>query len=130
MDSKWFKHAKSIVVIFLLFIIVDALYLYLVSDYFNTIMHKIQFKPSNFDVIAYFAVYIVLSMLFYIFIVKQNHKATMAFVLGTFTYLIYELTNKTVFDRWEWLLVLIDGLWGGILFFIIKKLYNQIYKYI
>ena len=30
--------------------------------------------------------------------------------------MVYETTNKAIFNKWTWSTVLIDGLWGGILF--------------
>ena len=45
-----------------------------------------------------------------------------AFILGILIYGVFELTNKGIFKNWNWMMVLYDGLWGGILFSITTML--------
>ena len=39
-------------------------------------------------------------------------------LIGLLAYGIYELTNAAVFSDWPWWMVLVDTLWGGILFLV------------
>ena len=43
--------------------------------------------------------------------------------------MVYETTNKAILKKWTWFTVLLDGIWGGILFatttFIIYKLFSK-----
>ena len=52
-----------------------------------------------------------------------------ACLLGLFVYGFYELTNLAIFNKWTYKSVIIDTLWGGILFtltaFITYKLVNN-----
>ena len=50
------------------------------------------------------------------FIIKPGHSVKDAFLLGLLIYVVFETTNKALFSNWSWLTVLIDSLWGGILF--------------
>jgi uncharacterized membrane protein len=50
------------------------------------------------------------------FIIKPNKSVSEAFLLGIIIYGVYETTNYALFKNWSILTVLIDTLWGGILF--------------
>jgi uncharacterized membrane protein len=39
-----------------------------------------------------------------------------AFILGFVIYGIYELTNAAIINKWGWKYVVMDTLWGGILY--------------
>ena len=60
------------------------------------------------------------------FIIKPNRSVQDAFLLGLIIYGVFETTNMALFSKWSWLTVLIDTIWGGILFalttFIVKLL--------
>ena len=60
--------------------------------------------------------YVVIIACVYKFIILPGASILDAAMLGWSVYLIYELTNKALFNLWSWNTVLIDGLWGGILF--------------
>jgi len=46
------------------------------------------------------------------------------FGLGIFVYGVYELTNRAIFKNWEWKTVVLDTLWGGILFTSVAYIYK------
>jgi uncharacterized membrane protein len=50
------------------------------------------------------------------FIIKPKRSIQDAFLLGLVIYGVFETTNITLFSKWSWLTVIIDTLWGGILF--------------
>jgi uncharacterized membrane protein len=52
----------------------------------------------------------------YYFILKENKSLKDAFLLGIFVYGVYELVTITLLKDWKWKTVIIDTLWGGILF--------------
>jgi uncharacterized membrane protein len=60
--------------------------------------------------------YILLIFGLYYFIIKENKSVTDAFLLGIFVYGVYELTTISLLSEWELKTVIIDTLWGGILF--------------
>jgi uncharacterized membrane protein len=65
-------------------------------------------------------------MLYY-FIIKENKSVLDAFILGFCTYGIYETTNLSLLNKWDYNIALIDTIWGGILYalttYIIKNNY-------
>jgi uncharacterized membrane protein len=70
-------------------------------------------KPEGF-ILCY--IFIVLGL--YYFIIREHRKPFEAFLLGLFVYGIYELTNYSLFKKWSINMVIMDTLWGGVLFFI------------
>ncbi len=60
------------------------------------------------------------------FIIKPKRSISDAFLLGLVIYGVYETTNWAIFNKWSVKSVIIDTLWGGILFastaFIVRSL--------
>ena len=50
------------------------------------------------------------------FIIQPKRSVTDAFILGLFTYFIYEITNYATLKKWSPIFVIKDTLWGGIYF--------------
>ena len=59
------------------------------------------------------------------FILRSHRPVGDAFLLGLVIYAVFETTNLALFQKWSWLTVVLDTLWGGILFalttFIVSK---------
>jgi len=55
-------------------------------------------------------------MVYYYVILSQNKSVTEAFILGLCIYGIYETTNYAIFDNWNIKALILDTLWGGILY--------------
>ena len=49
-------------------------------------------------------------------IIKPHKSVSEAFLLGIVIYGVYETTNYALFKNWSILSVIIDTLWGGLLF--------------
>ena len=52
------------------------------------------------------------------FIIIQKKTPIEAFLLGIFVYGVYETTNWSLFSNWKFQTVIMDTIWGGILFFL------------
>jgi len=50
------------------------------------------------------------------FIIKPRKSVSDAFLLGIVIYGVYETTNYALFTNWSIWTVIIDTLWGGLLF--------------
>jgi uncharacterized membrane protein len=100
--------------------LLDAIYFKIIADKFNKQMIAIQNKPANFRIIPAIFCYIALTFVLYKFIYKsdepRNTKIFNAFLLGLCIYTVYETTNYTLLDNWHPEIVIIDSLWGGLLF--------------
>lgn len=106
----------------------DMIYLKLTGGHFNTLVKSIQRSKLTLQMVPAVLAYITLVFSLYYFIIRENRKITDAMLLGWSIYLVYDFTNKAIFDKWNWETVVLDGVWGGILYglttFIVYKLSN------
>ena len=95
---------------------IDYFYLTFLKNYFNKQIKLVQNNNLELDLSAVLLCYILLILGLYYFIIKDKKSIMDAFILGILIYGVFELTNKGIFKNWNWMMVLYDGLWGGILF--------------
>lgn len=107
---------KNILLSAITFVIIDAIYLNLIKDYFSHQIQIIQGSPIKMNVLATIICYIFLIFGINYFIIKPNKSILDAFLLGIVIYGVFETTNMALFAKWSWLTVFMDTLWGGILF--------------
>ena len=112
----------SLIFIFILLIMVDSVYLFLIKDLFQKQIIKIQKKPIQINYIAAFLCYVFLTLGIYYF---TNKSILKAFLLGIVIYGVYETTTKALLRGWNWNIVIIDTLWGGILFSLVTFIRNR-----
>ena len=121
---------KNIILLAIIFVLVDAGFLYLMSNNFQNIIKKIQGSPLKMKIIPTIFCYIILISSLYYFIVYKKGSYLDAFLLGFFIYGVYETTNMAIFKDWSLNVGLIDLTWGGFLFLITTYLYKNSVKYI
>jgi len=121
---------KDIILLAVIFVLVDAGFLYLMSNNFQNMVKKIQGSPLKMKLIPTVACYIVLVSSLYYFVIYKNGSYLDAFLLGFFIYAVYETTNMAIFKDWSISVGLIDLTWGGFLFLITTYLYKNSVKYI
>ena len=121
---------KDIILLAVIFVLVDAGFLYLMSNNFQTMVKKIQGTPLKMELLPTVACYIVLVSSLYYFVIYKNGSYLDAFLLGFFIYAVYETTNMAIFKDWSVSVGLIDLTWGGFLFLITTYLYKNSVKYI
>jgi uncharacterized membrane protein len=100
----------------LVLVIVDFIYLNLIKQYFTQQIKDVQQLPMEINNLAAIICYIFLIIGINYFIIRPNRSIQDAFLLGIIIYGVYETTNKALLKKWSWLTVIIDTLWGGILF--------------
>ena len=100
----------------IIFVILDGLYLNLVKDYFNKQVKSIQGSDIQINIVATGLVYVILIYGLNYFIIRRNKSVKEAALLGFFVYAVYELTNLALFKNWSIFTVIIDTLWGTVLF--------------
>ena len=100
----------------IIFVILDGFYLNLVKGYFNKQVKSIQGTDIQINIIATGLVYVVLIFGLSYFIIQKNKSVKEAALLGFFTYAVYEFTNLALFKNWSVLTVVMDTLWGTLLF--------------
>ena len=105
---------------------IDFVYLNLMKGYFETQIKQVQGSVVKFNLLGAAICYIFLITGLNYFIIKPRKSVNDAFLLGLVIYGVYETTNYTLLTNWSILTVIIDTLWGGILFalttFIVNKL--------
>ena len=106
----------DILLLSIIMLFVDLGFLWSMRDYFNNQIRVIQGTNMMMNYLAAGLCYVVIIACVYKFIILPGASILDAAMLGWSVYLIYELTNKALFNLWSWNTVLIDGLWGGILF--------------
>ncbi len=100
--------------------IIDAVYLKLISEKFNKQIIDIQGSEVKFRLLPAIVCYIALIFGLYYFVINTNEtrekKILNAFLLGLIIYAVYETTNYALIDKWSYEMVIIDTIWGGVLF--------------
>jgi len=100
----------------ILFILIDSVYLNLMKDYFQKQVVKVQGSPLKMNFLGAALCYIFLIVGLNYFIIKPKKSIQDAFLLGIVIYGVFETTNYALFKNWSIVSVIIDTLWGGILF--------------
>lgn len=108
----------------------DFIYLSSTKNYFNNQVKLVQGSNIKLNMLATITCYILLSLGIYYFVINKNFSYLDSFYLGIFVYGIYDLTTMALFKNWKWYTVVMDTLWGGILFVLVKFLFQKIKFYI
>jgi len=108
----------------------DFIYISLLKNYFNHQVQLVQGTPLQLNIVPTICCYILLSLGIYYFVINKNLSYLDSFYLGIFVYGIYDLTTMALFKNWKLTTVVMDTLWGGILFVLVKFLLQKIKFYI
>jgi uncharacterized membrane protein len=88
---------------------------------------EIQGSPLVMDFFAVALCYIFLAFGLYYFVLREKRSLLDAFLLGIVIYAVYETTTKASLKKWSYKIVVLDTLWGGILFtlttFVLRKFF-------
>jgi uncharacterized membrane protein len=76
----------------------------------------VQLSSLKINIIGGILAYIFLLLGLNYFIIREHRSILDAFILGLIIYGVYEATTYTIFKKWRIQTVLMDTLWGGILF--------------
>lgn len=107
---------KLLIISAIVFVFIDSAYLYVIKNYFANQIKIVQGSPMKLNIIATLFCYVILIFGINYFIIQPRRSVQDAFLLGLLIYGVFETTNMALFTKWAWLTVLIDTLWGGILF--------------
>ena len=115
---KTYTFITNFIISLILLIIIDIGYLYLLSDYFSSVVRNIQGTGIKLRFIPVIFIYLIMSFAIHFFVLKNNQPSYHAFILGVVIYSVFDLTNHSIFNNWTVPLIFIDSLWGGILLYI------------
>jgi uncharacterized membrane protein len=100
----------------IVFVVIDFVYLNVMNGYFDNQIKSVQGSPIKMNYLGVALCYILLILGINYFIIKPRRSVSDAFLLGIIIYGVYETTNYALFKNWSMLTVIIDTLWGGLLF--------------
>ena len=124
MDIKTFL--LSSIILFVL----DYIYISSHSNYFKIVYKSIQNSKIKLKYHSGFLCYFFLALAVNYFILEDKKKDLKdSFVLGLCIYSVYETTNYATFDKWPIYMVIVDSIWGGILFTLTAYLTRKIKSY-
>jgi uncharacterized membrane protein len=95
---------------------IDYIYLNVIKDFFENQVNKVQGSPLKINFLGAALCYVFLIIGLNYFIIKPHKSVSDAFLLGLIIYGVYETTNYALFKNWSIITVIIDTLWGGLLF--------------
>ena len=119
---------KTIVLSSVLFLAIDAIYLTSMSNFFNKLVKNIQGSKLKFNVLGAVICYIFLILGLNYFILSRNKSPFEASLFGLVIYGVYESTNYAIFDKWNLEALMLDTVWGGILFYLTTFLTYKLNK--
>lgn len=106
----------SIIVSALVFLFLDSLYLNSVKPHYDSMIKEIQGAPIRFRMSGAILCYLFLIFGLHYFILNEKKSVKDAFLFGLVVYGVYEFTSYTIIKDWKLWSVVIDTLWGGILY--------------
>ena len=109
-------------------LVLDSIFLLSIKDFFNSQIKKVQSNDIRINMLGVVITYIFIIFVIYYFIIKDKRSIKDAFLLGICVYGVYEYTNYSLFNNWNFTTTLIDTLWGGILFSLTTYIYNYFEK--
>jgi len=111
----------------IIILLLDFLYMQIIYKKFNNLIVSVQKSDIKLNTTGAILCYSLIIFMLYYFIIKENKPVLDAFILGFCTYGIYETTNLSLLNNWDYNIALIDTIWGGILYalttYIIKNNY-------
>jgi len=107
---------KKLIISTIILLLIDALYLYSISKLFRDQIVKVQRVVMEFRVEGAILCYLALILGLNYFIIQPKKSAVDAFIFGLVIYAVYETTNYATLKKWSPTLVVMDTLWGGVLF--------------
>jgi len=110
----------------ILFVVIDFVYLNLIKNYFVNQVKIVQGSPLKINLLGTVLCYIFLIFGINYFIIKPKKSTYDAFLLGILIYGVFETTNYALFSKWSPLTVIMDTVWGGILFALVTFIINKL----
>lgn len=123
------KNVKLILFTSIILLFLDAFYISSVSNLFYSLIKQIQNEKLIFNVVGAIIAYLclIIGIVYFIIIPKKSYLD--AFILGIVIYGVYEGTNYAILKKWPLNIVIMDTLWGGVLFTLTTFFVNKLNIY-
>jgi len=110
----------------IVFVSLDYVYLNFIKDFFEKQIKSVQGSAVQINFLGAILCYLFLIVGINYFIIKPRKSISEAFLLGLVIYGVYETTNYALLKNWSLLTVIVDTLWGGVLFALTTYFINLI----
>lgn len=111
-----------------IFLILDLVFLFYNRDNFERQIIQIQRVSVVLKPIGAILCYFFLLLGLYYFILREKKTPLEAFLFGIIIYGVYETTTYAVLKNWKFTNVIMDTLWGGILFYLTTYITYYLYR--
>lgn len=101
-----------------LFLLFDFIFLLWNRDNFERQVMEVQHISLQLKPIGVVLCYFFLITGLYYFILRENKTPLEAFLFGIIIYGVYETTTYSLLKNWKFSTLLVDTLWGGVLFYL------------
>ena len=118
---------KVFFIIFFLLLLLDAVYISTFNGFLNKLFKRVQGgRKLSVKYDGFIVTYLLMTSIVYYFGIIKKFTLSEMILLGISIFGVYDLTNYTTFIDWSLKMVVLDTLWGGVLFasitYLIKKL--------
>ena len=96
----------------------------------DDLVFNIQGNKLRLNYIGALFSYLCIVFIFNYFIIYKKATLLDSFLLGFLTYGIFEGTSKALFSKWTYNFMIIDTIWGGLLFSLVYLSYNKIKNFV
>lgn len=105
-----------------LLVLVDLFWIATGGIYARSMFERIQGQALSIRYLSALLVYV-----FVAYMLLQTTSYQQAFLWGCAIYGIYDFTNLSVFEHYDWKFAIADMLWGGILFSFVRYLVKRVF---
>jgi uncharacterized membrane protein len=107
----------------------DSIYLSQIgAGLFGPMVKQIQNEKLTLNYYGATICYVLLLIVLYKFIIKENKSPKDAFLLGFCIYGVFDSTNIAIFKKYQYFPAIVDMIWGGILFYLTTMITYKILK--
>jgi len=119
---------KKIISVGIIVLILDFIVLKMLGfgSIFLDMLTKIQNKKSKVKPFGFILSYLIVIFQIYYFVIEKKFTLMESFILGFTSYAIFDLTNYTLLNKYNFKIGLIDSIWGGILYTLTNYIVNKL----
>jgi uncharacterized membrane protein len=117
---------KTLLLIALIMLLLDAMYLTATRSIFGAVVAKIQRVAMQFRLEGAVIVYALLVFGLYKFIISERRPVKDAAILGLVIYGVFDFTNYAIFKNYDMATALMDTAWGSTLMALTTYLVYQV----
>jgi uncharacterized membrane protein len=125
--NQFIKEIINFSKIGLIVLFIDILWINIyMKQHFRELVLNIQGEDLNLKIIPAIISYFLIIFSIYYFIIRENKLYLDSFILGIIIYGIFEATSMAIFKKWDYYTLILDTIWGGILYVISFAIYKKI----